>query len=82
MIGTKKGGRSDEPSKRAIHSPLDEPDVQVSRIRLSRKHTAAGIRRRLRARERQQPQSQASELLVEAHTLRRSERPLAAAGTS
>ena len=36
------------------------------------------MRRRLRARERQQLQSQASELLIEAHALGRSERPLAA----
>ena len=48
----------------ATHSPLGEPDVKVSLIRLfSGKFPTAGRRRRLRPRLNQQPQAQTQELL-------------------
>ncbi len=84
VVRQDKAGRVGEKATPAgaTHSPLVEPDVRMSRIRLSWKHQAEGMHRFPIAsakRVSQQLQPQALEMGVEAHPFRRAEGPLTAA---
>ena len=61
----------------ATHSPLDEPDVKISLIRLSGKFPTAGMRKSSRSRTNQQLQSHVQELLGVGLALGRTEGSLA-----
>ena len=59
-------------------SPLVEPDVRMTLIRLSQKRSVENMRRQLHGVSSQVPQAQALVVLVEADPFGRLEGPLAA----
>ena len=60
-------------------SPLVEPDVRISLVRLSRQRSAESMRRQLHGRGSEKLQPKTLKVRIIRHPFRRSEGPLAAA---